>query len=102
MQQLAVRLSIAQGHEHANARPARVRRRPLVSIDTIQERRHNSVHPDERPDNSVKLTRTYQDDAGNHDTGSFSGSELLRIAHLAGKAYDRVGAQRAEDKAAAS
>ncbi len=33
---------------------------------------------------SVTLTRTYKDDAGNyHDSDSFSGSELLRIAHLA-------------------
>lgn len=40
---------------------------------------------------SVNLSRTYKDDAGNyHDSDSFSGSELLRIAHLASRAYDRI------------
>ncbi len=44
---------------------------------------------------SVELSRTYKDDAGNYqDARSFSGAELLRIAHLAGKAYDRVSALR--------
>lgn len=40
---------------------------------------------------SVSLTRIYTDPAGNyHDSDSFSGSELLRIAHLASRAYDRI------------
>ena len=40
---------------------------------------------------SVELSRTYKDDAGNYqEARTFSGAELLRIAHLAGKAYDRV------------
>jgi len=40
---------------------------------------------------SVSLTRIYTDDAGNyHDSDSFSGSELLRIARLASRAYDRI------------
>ncbi|MCB9871507.1 MAG: hypothetical protein H6837_16745 [Planctomycetes bacterium] len=40
---------------------------------------------------SVSLTRIYTDAAGNyHDSDSFSGSELLRIAHLASRAYDRI------------
>ena len=44
---------------------------------------------------SVNLSRTYKDDAGNyHDSDSFSGSELLRIAHLASRAYDRVAQLR--------
>jgi hypothetical protein len=39
---------------------------------------------------SVKITRTYTDAQGNYrDSSSFSGSELLRVAHLAAKAYDR-------------
>lgn len=47
---------------------------------------------------SVKITRTYTDDAGNyHDSDSFSGSELLRVARLAGKAYDRASELRAAD-----
>ena len=47
---------------------------------------------------SVNLTRSYKDDAGNyHDSDSFSGTELLRIAHLAGKAYDRISALRQDE-----
>ena len=49
---------------------------------------------------TVNLTRTYKGDGGNyHDSDSFSGSELLRIAHLATRAYDRVGDLRQADKA---
>jgi hypothetical protein len=52
---------------------------------------------------SVTFARTYKDDAGAfHDTDSYSGSELLRLAHLAKKAYDRTGkllrAERAKDE----
>jgi hypothetical protein len=48
---------------------------------------------------SVQLGRTYSDDQGNlHDSGSFSNSELLRIARLAQIAYDEVLNHREEDK----
>lgn len=48
---------------------------------------------------SVQLGRTYSDDQGNpHDSGSFSNSELLRIARLAQIAYDEVLLHREEDK----
>lgn len=44
---------------------------------------------------TVTLTRTYTDEAGNyHDSSSFSGSELLRIAHLARRAYDATSELR--------
>ncbi|XHC26774.1 MAG: hypothetical protein ACFHWZ_15340 [Phycisphaerales bacterium] len=47
---------------------------------------------------SVRITRTYTDEKGNyHDSDSFSGSELLRVARLAQLAYDRTLALRAED-----
>ena len=49
---------------------------------------------------TVNLTRTYKDDSGNyHDSDSFSGSELLRVAHLATSAYDRIGELRQADRA---
>ncbi len=49
---------------------------------------------------SVNLTRTYKDDAGNyHDSDSFSGTELLRIAHLATRAYDLVSELRQQERA---
>jgi hypothetical protein len=52
---------------------------------------------------SVNLSRSYQDDAGNyHDSESFSGSELLRIAHLAGRAYDRISELRQSARDAAN
>lgn len=45
---------------------------------------------------SVKITRTYTDSKGDfRDSTSFSGSELLRVAHLAAKAYDRSNELRA-------
>ena len=44
---------------------------------------------------SIELTRSYQDDEGNwHDSHAFSGTELLRIARLAGKAYDHASELR--------
>lgn len=47
---------------------------------------------------SVKLTRTWKDAQGNyHDSDSFSGIELLRVARLAGKAYDEVASLRHAD-----
>ena len=50
---------------------------------------------------SVNLTRIYQKDNGDwQDSDSFSGTELLRIARLAGKAYDRVNELRASDRVA--
>lgn len=52
---------------------------------------------------SVQLGRTYSDEQGNlHDTSSFSGSELLRIARLAQIAYDEVLIHREQDKQAAA
>ena len=64
-----------------------------------------SLHPDERelrtPAGFVQglvalaATRTYKDEAGDyHDSSSFSGSELLRIAHLAKRAYDATSELR--------
>ncbi|MEQ9642041.1 MAG: hypothetical protein RIM84_18605 [Alphaproteobacteria bacterium] len=52
---------------------------------------------------AVTFARTYKDGEGNlHDTDSFSGSQLLRLARLADKAYDRTSkltkAARATDE----
>ena len=50
---------------------------------------------------TVTLTRSYQDEAENwKDSDSFSGSELLRIAHLATRAYDRTSELRQADREA--
>ncbi len=44
---------------------------------------------------SVEFTRTYKDAKDNFRDGrSFSGSELLRLANLASKAYDRTAELR--------
>ena len=49
---------------------------------------------------SVLISRFYQDQEGKyHDTTTFSNGELLRVARLANKAYDRVAELRAEDNA---
>lgn len=43
----------------------------------------------------VNFTRGYQDETGAwHDSDSFSGTELLRLARLAGKAYDATSELR--------
>ena len=43
----------------------------------------------------VNFTRSYKDEAGEwHDSDSFSGSELLQLAHLATAAYDRTNGLR--------
>ena len=48
---------------------------------------------------SVKIIRRYRDDAGNwHDSDSFTGSELLRIAHLATKTYDLTTELKQRDR----
>lgn len=40
---------------------------------------------------SVELSRSYTDAQGKwHDTHYFGRNELLRVAHLAGKAYDAI------------
>ncbi len=45
----------------------------------------------------VNFSRSYQDGAGKwHDTDSFSGSETLRIGHLAARAYDNISTLRAK------
>ena len=47
----------------------------------------------------VNFTRGYKDADGNRkDSDSFSGSELLQIAHLAGKAYDSIAELRQQDR----
>ncbi len=47
---------------------------------------------------SVRITRTYQDPEGNyHDSDGFSGTELLKVAHVATKAYDQAAQLRAAD-----
>lgn len=46
---------------------------------------------------STVLARTYEDSDGRlRDTHSFNGTELLRIAELARRAYENVTAYRAE------
>ena len=48
---------------------------------------------------SAEFTRTYTDPNGQpQDTGSFSGSDLLKLARLAEKAYDATLSLREFDK----
>lgn len=48
---------------------------------------------------SVQLAKTYTDKNGNpKDTTSFTQSDLLRIVHLASKAYDSIAEYREQDK----
>ena len=44
---------------------------------------------------NVTLSRTYKDGDEYKDSHSFSGAELLRVARLAGKAYDLADELRA-------
>ena len=46
---------------------------------------------------SVRIARTYRDEQGGyHDSNSFSGAELLRVARLAEKAFDYAAELRAQ------
>lgn len=50
---------------------------------------------------AAEFSRTYQDAKGNYrEATSFSNSELLRLAHLAAKVYDRLNELRRSDQAA--
>ncbi|MEL7485447.1 MAG: hypothetical protein AAFN41_13975 [Planctomycetota bacterium] len=50
---------------------------------------------------SVTFTRSYRDNDGNwHDTDSFSGTELLILGRLSGRAYDAIAELRAADRSA--
>ena len=46
---------------------------------------------------SVEFSRTYKTEKGYAETRSFRDSDLLVLAHLASKAYDRIGQLRAQD-----
>lgn len=47
---------------------------------------------------SVEISRSYTDAQGKwHDTHYFGRNELLRVAHLAGKAYDAIAQAAAGD-----
>jgi len=43
---------------------------------------------------SVDLSRTYKDGEDLKDTHSFNSGDLLKVARLAGKAYDRIAELR--------
>ncbi len=48
---------------------------------------------------SVNFTRTYTDADGNfHDGDSYTGTQLLQVARLAERAYDRVSELRQAEK----
>ncbi len=54
---------------------------------------------DNGPYYTVNFGRTYTDDQGNAQTSeSFTSGQLLRIAHLSTRAYDRVAALREADR----
>ena len=48
---------------------------------------------------SVEISRTWRDDKGKyHDSHSFTGSELLRVSHLADIAYSETRLLRDADR----
>lgn len=48
---------------------------------------------------SVTFTRTYKDEGDNfQDSDSFTGTQILQLAHLATRTYDRVSELRAADR----
>ncbi len=48
---------------------------------------------------TARLTRTWSDEHGEyHDSDTFSGSELMRIARLANIAYDEIAVHRKRDR----
>lgn len=75
-------------------------------VDTIREGNlkatiwlNGTKDGEKAPFYSVQITRTWRDDKGDfHDSDSFSGTELLRVARLAHIAYDEIAIYRAADK----
>ena len=72
-------------------------------VDTIRDGSLNAtiwMNPRENGNfYSVQITRSYKDEHGNwHETDSFSGSELLRVARLANIAYSEILIYRAKDR----
>jgi hypothetical protein len=51
---------------------------------------------------SVSIARTYRTENGYNETNSFRGADLLKLARLAQKAYDRTAELRAEQAEAAA
>lgn len=52
---------------------------------------------------SVTVARTYKGEDGElHDSDSFSGTQLLQLARVLGKAYDRAGRLARAEKAKAN
>lgn len=72
-------------------------------IDTIRASRIKAVIWANDSENgtfySVNFARTYRDGEVLKDADSFSGSELLVVAHLAQQAFDRITALNAQNKA---
>ncbi|MGL4511568.1 MAG: hypothetical protein ACRCT8_00645 [Lacipirellulaceae bacterium] len=63
----------------------------------------SNTTPDGKTRYSVELSRSYTDAGGAwRDSNRFSRNELLRVAHLAAKAYDVVTAAYAAEPAAAA
>jgi len=78
-----------------NTKPVETIRDGAIKAAIFQNRGENGTFY------GVRITRVYTDaDGVYHDSTSFSGSELLRVARLAAKAYDRVDALRASQPAA--
>lgn len=50
---------------------------------------------------TVQLSRLYEKEGKLHESDSFSNGDLLKIAHLATRAYDAIARMRSQDKAAA-
>lgn len=71
-------------------------------INTIREGSLKATiwrNPSEKGDYySVQITRTWRDDQGNyHDSDSFTGTQLLRVARLANIAYSEIVAYMQND-----
>ena len=47
---------------------------------------------------NVQFLRSYKTDDGWHDANSYSNGELMKVARLAGKAYDAITARKAKDR----
>lgn len=56
---------------------------------------------DKGPFYSVEFIRSFKDESAGEwkDSRSFSNGQILKVQHLAGKAYDAIAKLRAEDKA---
>lgn len=74
------------------SKPAKTIRDGLIKVTIWKNQSENGAYY------SVEFTKGYKDNNGDwKETNSFGGTDLLKISHLATRAYDAIAEFRASD-----